>query len=95
MVIAGAVAKWYFTMNKKDDLPLAPVSQSFMRTVRYHMGSVALGSLIIAIVQFVRLVLEYIDRKTKAAQVRAVLCVCACARATGRRDAAAATGFDS
>ena len=37
---------------------------------RFHLGSVAFGSLIIAIVQFIRLVLAYLDRKTKGLQVR-------------------------
>jgi len=36
---------------------------------RFHLGSIAFGSLIIAIVQFIRLVLAYLDRKTKAMQV--------------------------
>ncbi len=37
---------------------------------RFHLGSIAFGSLIIAIVQFIRLCLEYLDHKTKAMQVR-------------------------
>ena len=36
---------------------------------RFHLGSLAFGSLIIAIIQFVRLVLEYVDRKTQTMQV--------------------------
>lgn len=40
----------------------------YIYSLRYHLGSVALGSFIIAIVQFIRLVLEYIDRKTKQQQ---------------------------
>lgn len=37
---------------------------------RYHCGSVALGSFIIAIIQMVRVILAYIDRQTKAAQAK-------------------------
>ena len=33
--------------------------------IRYHTGSLAFGAAIIAIVQFIRAVLEYIDRKVK------------------------------
>jgi len=33
---------------------------------RYHIGSMAFGALLVAIVQFVRIVLEYIDHKLKA-----------------------------
>lgn len=68
MVISGAVAQWYFTANKAEDLPVAPCMRSTARAARYHLGSIAFGSMIIAIVQLVRVILEYIDRKTKAAQ---------------------------
>ena len=37
------------------------------RCVRYHLGSIALGSFIIAVIQFIRAVLEYVDRQMKAA----------------------------
>jgi choline transporter-like protein 2/4/5 len=84
MVIAGAVAKWYFTANKATDLPTMPCCRATGRTVRFHLGSIAFGALIIAIVQMVRLILEYIDRKTKAAQVCAWLC-CVRARSCGSR----------
>jgi hypothetical protein len=32
------------------------------------LGSIALGSLIIAVIQFIRFILEYVDRKTKELQ---------------------------
>ena len=32
---------------------------------RYHLGSLAFGALLIAIVQMVRVILEYIDQKLK------------------------------
>ena len=61
MVIAGAVAGWYFTRDKSD-LKL-PILASFKRLVIYHLGSVAFGSFIIALVQLVRMILAYIERK--------------------------------
>ena len=33
---------------------------------RYHLGSIAFGSLLIAIVQIMRLILTYIERKLKS-----------------------------
>lgn len=49
---------------------------------RYHLGSIALGSFIIAIIQFIRAVLEYIDRQLKAANPGNVVLkyLMACAR---------------
>ena len=32
---------------------------------RFHLGTLAFGSLIIAIIQMIRIVLEYIDRKVR------------------------------
>lgn len=34
---------------------------------RYHLGSIAFGSFIIAVIQFIRAVLEYVDRQMKTA----------------------------
>ena len=46
----------------KSDLKL-PVATSFWRLVRYHLGSVAFGSFIIALVQLIRIIMQYIERK--------------------------------
>ena len=35
---------------------------------RYHLGSLAFGSLLIAIVQIIRVGLEYLDRKLKGSE---------------------------
>ena len=44
---------------------MLPLLMSFWRCFRYHLGTLAFGSLIIAIVQMIRIVLEYVDRKLK------------------------------
>ncbi|RLN61355.1 hypothetical protein BBJ29_004535 [Phytophthora kernoviae] len=63
--IAGAFCEYYWTLDKRQ-VPARPVLRSMWRTVRYHFGTIAFGSLIIAIVQFARLVLEYIDQKIRS-----------------------------
>jgi len=50
-----------------------PVSWSMWRTYRYHLGTVAFGSFIIAVVQFLRIVLAYIDQRTKKLQKKSKL----------------------
>lgn len=46
--------------------PLArPLIRDF--DVRYHTGSLAFGSLILAIVQIIRVMLEYLDQRLKGA----------------------------
>jgi choline transporter-like protein 2/4/5 len=68
MVVAGAIANFYWTAGDTNLMPAAPVMGSVRRTARYHLGSIALGSFLVAVIQFIRLVLEYIDRKTKNMQ---------------------------
>ncbi|XP_076976712.1 choline transporter-like protein 5 isoform X2 [Tamandua tetradactyla] len=63
--LAGAFAAYYWAMQKPDDIPPLPLFTSFGRAIRYHTGSLAFGSLIIALVQVFRVVLEYLDRQLK------------------------------
>ena len=39
---------------------------------RYHMGTLAFGALIIAIIQMIRIVLEYLDQKLKGKENKVV-----------------------
>lgn len=63
--LAGAYASWYWAWDKKKDVPKLPLIYSMGRTLRYHTGSLAFGSLIIAIVQLIRAALEYLEYKLK------------------------------
>ena len=60
--MSGAVAYWYFFRNDKEQQTKIPITQSFYRVMRFHVGSIAFGSAIIAICQFVRYCLLYIER---------------------------------
>jgi Plasma-membrane choline transporter len=80
MVIAMSIAKWYFTRNKSYTGNLTVLS-SFWSTGRYHIGTLAFGSLILAIVQFIRAVLAKIQEKVKKANsaiADCLLCCCQC-----------------
>lgn len=75
LVFAGATADWYFTPRKpngskkrgfaEDELSHFPIVKSLCRTLRYHVGTVALTAFIIAVVQFIRAVIMYIERQTR------------------------------
>ena len=65
MITAGAIAAFYW---QRDDMPRGPIRKAMKRTARYHLGSIALGSFIVAVVQFVRAIMEYVNKKTKKAQ---------------------------
>ncbi|KAK9526636.1 hypothetical protein VZT92_015321 [Zoarces viviparus] len=79
--LAGAFASYYWAFTKPDDMPTFPLSASFIRSLRYHVGSLAFGALILTLVQIARMILEYIDHKTRAAQnpfARFILCCMKC-----------------
>ncbi|KAE8281996.1 Choline transporter-like protein 4 Solute carrier family 44 member 4 [Larimichthys crocea] len=79
--LAGAFASYYWAFTKPDDIPMFPLTASFIRSLRYHVGSLAFGALILTLVQLVRMILEYIDHKTRAAQnpcARFLMCCLKC-----------------
>ncbi|XP_076837198.1 choline transporter-like protein 5-A isoform X2 [Brachyhypopomus gauderio] len=79
--IAGAFASYYWARRKPADIPPCPVLSSFARALRFHTGSLAFGSLLLAFVQLVRIVLEYLDHKLKGAHnvfARFLLCCLKC-----------------
>lgn len=97
MVIAGAVSSWYFTRYQtniklsftflfqlifRDKANLGwPIYHSIRNLVRYHLGSVALGSLVIAVVQFVRIILKIVESKLKGREgscAKSALKCCQC-----------------
>uniref|UniRef100_A0A674D371 Choline transporter-like protein n=1 Tax=Salmo trutta TaxID=8032 RepID=A0A674D371_SALTR len=79
--LAGAFASYYWALKKPQDIPSCPLFSSFSRAVRYHTGSLAFGSLILALVQMFRIVLEYLDHKLKGAHnafARFLICCLKC-----------------
>lgn len=60
MVIAGSVAHWYYRHKYKDN---AHVCYATGKLVKYHLGSVALGSLVITVFKVPRLILTYLHEK--------------------------------
>lgn len=80
MVLAGTFANWYWCFKKKD-LPYFTLTKSFAQTFFYHLGTLAFGSLILAICRLIRLILEYIHSKLikyDNAVTRAILCCMRC-----------------
>ena len=92
-VISGAVANWYFTPrnengkkqrgNDENELPNNAVCKSCFRTSRYHLGTVIYAALIIAIIQFIRACVRYIERQMKQTEKceklrKVIFCVIDC-----------------
>jgi solute carrier family 44 (choline transporter-like protein), member 2/4/5 len=77
MVLASTFATWYWTMNKSK-VPTFNLLSAVCRTIRYHLGTIAFGSLLLAICKLARDVLSYIETKAKLYDnfaTRAILCL--------------------
>jgi hypothetical protein len=65
LILAGAVCAWFFTPNtekgKRGHLRLG-----IFNAFRYHVGSAAFGSFIIAVVQLAKYMMMYAERQAKA-----------------------------
>eukprot|EP00042_Codosiga_hollandica_P057139 m.840181 g.840181 ORF g.840181 m.840181 type:complete len:641 (+) comp59508_c0_seq9:56-1978(+) len=76
LVLASCIATWYYTRNKAEIR--SPITAGIWRLIRYHLGSVALGSFLIALVKFIRFVLLYIQAKLKHKTGRVVQVLLKC-----------------
>ena len=68
IVLAGVFSQWYWTFNKKTDLPDCSLGTAMWNATVFHLGTVAFGSLLIAIIRF------YWKKDKKKEQAGAELC---------------------
>lgn len=65
-VLAGSVASYYWARGETSpEIPFLPVFSSMKRLIRYSLGSIALGSLIVSFVESIRFILEALRRRLK------------------------------
>lgn len=67
MVVASCIASWYWSRKKTLNLFGFPILKALFRVLFYHAGTVAFGSLIVAIIQFIRLLFEKLVRELEMA----------------------------
>ena len=80
IVIAMSVARWYFQKEKRR-IGSCVVFGSISNTLKYHLGTAAFGSLLIALVQLIRALLERIRRTIKSYDNKVastLICCCQC-----------------
>jgi len=80
IVIAMACSKWYFSRDKRR-IGSGTVFSSLCTSLRYHTGTAAFGSLLVAIVKMIRAFLARLQRKAKKANskiAQAILCFFQC-----------------
>lgn len=61
-VLIVAVASWYFTSNsdRRGDFS---IMRGYYWLWRYNLGSILIGSFLIALIWFIRIVFEYVNQK--------------------------------
>eukprot|EP01083_Nonionella_stella_P098986 278433_1 len=80
IVIAMTVSKWYFTRDKSR-LGIFTIFGSIIESMRYHVGTAAFGSFIIAVVQMIRAMVARLQKKARELNNKvgeALLCCCQC-----------------
>jgi hypothetical protein len=78
MTLSGTIADWYFTRydapgvkrrgEEEDELPPNALKDSIFRTIRYHLGTIAFGSLIIAFIKTLRAIIMSFYNSTRGQQ---------------------------
>ena len=79
--IAAATALWFFAAN--SDSPSISVCKGVYWAFRYHLGSLAFGSFLIAVVTMLKVIFEYYAKKVEKMSgdnviVKAMLCYARC-----------------
>ena len=80
LVSALSISCWYFTRDKKSE-GNATVVWSFKTALFKHLGTVAYGSLIIAIIKTIRAVIAYVQKKAKKSGnklLQYIMCILQC-----------------
>merc|ERR1711957_5748 len=73
-IIAGAVGSWFFTpRGQKLTKPVFAVV--IKNTLLWHLGSMAFGSFILAVVQFIKWMLRWAEKQLEAQGNKAMACV--------------------
>jgi len=80
LVVAMSISTWYFTKDKSTTNN-GTFFTAMKKAMWYHMGTGAFGSLIIAIIKTIRVVIAYLQHKFKNSKnqaIKIVLCAIQC-----------------
>merc|ERR1711962_717594 len=81
LVLAGVFAEWYWSNdNDKSYMPSCVLGSALWNATIYHLGTVAFGSLILAIIRTIRTALEYLEKKLKKFNNDLTKCLLKCCK---------------
>jgi len=77
-IISASCALWYFS-STSDTAGSGSLIRGLYWVFRYHLGSIAMGAFLIALVQFIRIIFEYyksqLDKAKENKVVKILLCL--------------------
>jgi len=78
--LAYAVQLWYFcpydeTLSHKQDIPFFPLCKGYRVGLMWHLGSLAFGAFLVAVLRLVRLILGYLAKQADKDGNAATACV--------------------
>jgi len=78
-IISAGAALWYFSCTS-DSNGSGSLCRGFFWVFRYHLGSIAFGSFLIALIQFIRIIFEYYKKQIEKANknnpaIKLILCL--------------------
>jgi hypothetical protein len=76
-ILASAACIWYFAAES-DSGAQRPISRSIWRAFFYHLGSLAFGSFILAVIWTIKYCLMYLSRKLKDYKADQLMCLLRC-----------------
>ena len=81
MTVAGVSSTWYF-LNDTEYFPTHPVAQSFKRAATTSFGSAAEAAFILAVIQFLRTIIQmdgsHTDNQAAALVILCLKCIALC-----------------
>ena len=80
IVVAMSVSKWYFTRDKRQ-IGSGTIFKSICNSLRYHLGTAAFGSFLIAVTKIIRVIVAKLQKKAREmgnSLGQALLCCCQC-----------------
>jgi len=80
MIVAGSCCIWYFTPNDKKGTVTAgsPIPKAAKNAIFYHLGTMAFGAFILAVVQTFKWFLRYLAKQAKAQQNKVMAAILTC-----------------
>jgi len=76
MTVAGGVASWYFSRDAKGPAVGSPALKSLSWALSFSFGSLALGSLILAVVKFINFLLQQTKRANRKNKILVFIISC-------------------